>query len=234
MPVFVGLFAVPWLVTNMVSRTRIPEQYVGSSVDISALETLSGVVSGMVGGLVAAIFPAITAGIGSLVAGHATAQRDERVFIVSQGASRTAYYVGALLLWYVPGLYLIRGGMSSMQSAFYAPRTPQEYGIAIAMVALCGAVALLVSLLLARLVGQFVSRVRYDRLSLGILTVLIVVIWLTMGWTGLLVLTTASGIGMIPVYFKSRRLNCVGVLLVPAFVRCAGLGTLTAHLLGLG
>jgi len=234
MPVFVGLFAVPWLVTNAVSQTRIPEQHVGNSVDVSPLEALSGIVSGMIGGLVAAIFPAVTAGIGSLVAGHATAQRDERVFIVSQGAARTAYYVGALLLWYVPGLYLIRGGMSSMQSAFYAPRTPQEYGIAVTMVALCGAVALLASLLLARLISRLVSRVRYRWLSLSILALLVIAIWLTMGWTGLLVLATASGIGMIPACCRCRRLNCVGVLLVPALVRSSGLGAQAAQMLGLG
>ena len=234
MPVFVGLFAVPWLVANALTRTRIPAQYAGGSVDVTALEVISGIVSGIVGGLVAAVFPAITAGIGSLVAGHATAQRDERVFIVSQGAARTTYYVGALLLWYVPGLYLVRGGMSSMQSALYTPRTPREYGIAVAMVALCGAVALVVSLLLAQLVSRFISRVRYRWLSLGILAMLVIVIWLTMGGTGVLVLATASGIGMIPVSCKCRRLNCVGVLLVPALVRCAGLGTRVAHMLGLG
>lgn len=234
MPVFVGLFAVPWLVTNAISRISIPPQYVGDSVDLLPVEALTGIVSGIVGGLVAAIFPAITAGIGSLVAGHATAQRDERVFIVSQGAARTAYYVGALLLWYVPGLYLLRGGMSSMQSVFYSPRTPREYGLAVAMVALCGAVALVMSLPLARLVGRFVSQVRYRRLSLAMLAVLVIAIWLTMGWAGLLVLATASAIGAIPVCHKCRRLNCVGVLLVPALVRCAGLGAQVAHVLGLG
>jgi TctA family transporter len=43
----------------------------------------------------------------------------------------------------------------------------------------------------------------------------------------------AGGIGLIPVLFGSRRMNCLGVLLIPITLNMAGVGPDIARLLGL-
>ncbi len=53
------------------------------------------------------------------------------------------------------------------------------------------------------------------------------------GWRGLLVTFAATGIGLIPVMFHSRRMNCMGVLLLPMLLNMAGLGSAVAGWLGL-
>ncbi len=82
---------------------------------------VQGATSGVLGGLFAAFLPVVTGGIGGFVAGHATAQRDDRAFLVAQGAAKIVYYVGGLLLFFVPGLHLTRGGMAWMVSTRYTP-----------------------------------------------------------------------------------------------------------------
>ena len=96
------------------------------------------VVGGGMGGLFAAFFPVVTGGIGGFLAGHATAQRDDRLFIISQGASKVVYYVGGFLLFFVPGLHLTRGGMAWMLSTLYSAHTPASYFLATAGVVLAG------------------------------------------------------------------------------------------------
>lgn len=44
--------------------------------------------------------------IGGLISGHATAQRDSRLFVMSYGTCKTVYYVGSFLLFFIPGLSL--------------------------------------------------------------------------------------------------------------------------------
>jgi putative membrane protein len=83
LPAFVGLFAVPWVLQNLISQVRMPEQYLGRSVDLSPGLVARGVGAGALGGLFAAFFPVVTGGIGGFLAGHATAQRDDRLFLVS-------------------------------------------------------------------------------------------------------------------------------------------------------
>jgi putative membrane protein len=233
MPAFVGLFAIPWVLQNLLSQAQVPAQHASRSVDLSPGLIARGVGAGALGGLFAAFFPVVTGGIGGFLAGHATAQRDDRLFIVSQGASKLVYYVGAFLFFFVPGLHLTRGGMAGMLSILYAPYTPATYWLAIAATLICGALAFGLLLVLSRAAIGLVSRVDYRWVSAGTLVVLIGVVAALTGWGGLLIAAVATAIGLLPVLWGSRRMNCMGVLLVPLTLQMAGLGTMAAGWLGL-
>jgi putative membrane protein len=189
--------------------------------------------AGSLGGLFAAFFPAVTAGIGGFLAGHATAQRDDRLFIVSQGTSKLIYYVGALIFFFVPGLHMTRGGMAWMLSVIYAPRSPVLYWVAIAAMLISGALAFLLLLLLSRAAIALVSRFDYRWISVATLLTLVGMVLLMTGRGGLLVAAVATGIGLLPVMWGARRMNCMGVLLLPLTLNLAGLGTTVASWLGL-
>jgi putative membrane protein len=233
LPAFAGLFAVPWLVQNLLSRVELPEQHIAQTVDATPGVLLRGTLAGAIGGLFAAFFPVVTGGIGSMIAGHATAQRDDRLFIISQGASRVTYYVGGLLLFFVPGLHLTRGGMAWMLSSLWATYTPQAYYQAVAAVMLAGVISFFLLLLIARLMSRLVGRISYRRVSMGTLIVLLAVVLGMTGAGGLLICAVATGIGLIPVLWGSRRMNCMGVLLLPVALNMVGAGDTVAGWLGL-
>lgn len=233
LPAFAGLFAVPWLVQNVRSRGKLPEQHVGQTVDATPWLLARGTLAGALGGLLAAFFPVVTGGIGGLIAGHATAQRDERVFIVSQGASKVIYYAGSLLFFFVPGLHLTRGGMAWMLSSVWSPHTPRTYYLAVAAVVLSGALSFFLLLLVARAATKLVGRLQYRWISLGALAVLLAVVSGVTGAGGLLICAVGAGIGLMPVLWGARRSNCMGVLLLPIALDMAGVGGTVAGWLGL-
>jgi putative membrane protein len=233
LPAFVGLFAVPWILQNVLSRVALPEQHLARSVDATPGLVVRGTLAGALGGLFAAFFPVVTGGIGGLIAGHATAQRDDRLFLISQGASKVTYYVGGLLLFFVPGLHLTRGGMAWMLSSLWTAHTPHTYYLAVAAIVLSGAVSFFLLLLLARVAARLVSKIPTRWISLGTLAVLLIVVVGTTGWSGLLVCAVATGIGFIPVLWGSRRLNCMGLLLLPIALNMVGVGGRVAGVLGL-
>jgi putative membrane protein len=233
LPAFVGLFAIPGVIQNIIARTRVPEQHIGASLDITPSLLARGVLAGLLGGSFAAFFPVVTGGIGGLLAGHATAQRDDRLFILSQGASKVVYYVGGFLLFFVPGLGLARGGMAWMLSTVYAPGAPQIYFTAVAAVACAGAASFLLLLWFSRAAIALIGRVDYQRLSAATLVLLVTLVLALTGWGGLLVALAATGIGLIPVTFGCRKVNCMGVLLLPITLNMAGVGVGIAHWLGL-
>ena len=233
MPAFVGLFAIPWVLQNLLSQTRVPVQYAARSVDLSPWLILRGVGAGALGGLFAAFFPVVTGGIGGFLAGHATAQRDDRLFIVSQGASKLIYYVGGFLLFFVPGLHLTRGGMAGMLSILYTPHTPATFWLVIAATLICGALAFGLLVGLSRAALWLVTRLDYRWISAGTLGLLVGMVVAITGWGGLLIAVVATAIGLLPVMWGSRRMNCMGVLLLPLTLQMAGLGTTVAGWLGL-
>ncbi len=233
LPAFVGLFAVPWIVQNILSRVELPEQHIADTVDATPWLFLRGTFAGALGGLFAAFFPVVTGGLGGFIAGHATAQRDDRLFIISQGASKVVYYVGGFLFFFVPGLHLTRGGMAWMLSSLWSSYTPQTYYIATAAVVLTGILSFFLLLLMTRVTIKLVSKVHYRWVSLGTLAVLLVIVVGMTGWGGLLICAVATGIGFIPVLWGSRRMNCMGVLLLPIALNMVGAGSVIAGWLGL-
>ncbi len=233
MPAFVGLFAVPWVVQSLVSGVELPEQHIAHSVDATPGLILQGTLAGVLGGLFAAFFPVVTGGVGGLLAGHATAQRDDRLFILSQGASKIVYYVGAFLLFFVPRLHLTRGGMAWMLSSLWSAYEPRTYYVAVAAVVLSGVVSFFLLLIAAQLAIRLVGRVHTRSISLATLGVLIAMVGGLTGWGGLLTCTVATGIGFIPVLWGSRRMNAMGILLLPIALNMSGLGDVVAQWLGL-
>lgn len=217
MPAFVGLYAVPWVITNIISKTEIPKQNICTSIDLNYKLAIRGTFAGVLGGSFAALLPIITGGIGGLIAGHATAQRDDRLFIISQGASKTMYYVGGFLLFFVPyfGLYhLRRGGMAWMLSPFYVPRTIGDYFMILATIALSAGFAFFLLLRFSRFVIKVITKFDYRLISLFTVVILFAIVLTITGLRGIFITVVATGIGLIPVLFHSRRMNCMAILLV--------------------
>lgn len=229
---FIGLFAVPALLLNIISKLEIPKQHLPSSVDVTIEEVARGGGAGCMGGLLGAFVPSVTAGVAGLLAGHATAQKGDKAFIISLGASRIVYYVGALLLFFLPLLHLRRGWLAISINMFFVPETTEQFFILAGAVALCGFLAFVLLLGLSRVMIKIITKFSYRKISFAVLLVIIFIVFLIGSWQGLVIMLAASGIGLIPVMFHSRRLNCLAVLLVPLWLNIGGYGSAAAGLLG--
>ncbi len=232
MPAFVGLFTVPWLIMNVLSGVRPPPQTI-ARYRPTLRSALGGIVAGTVGGGFAAFFPVVTGGVGGMLAGHATAIRDDETFLVSQGASKFVYYVGGYLLLHVPDLWITRGGAAWMLRGLHRPQGGHDYVVAILAVAIACVVSLLMAGPMCRAVLWAIGRVGYRHLSVAALAVVTCLIVGITGWWGLLVAGVATGIGLLPVLYGSRRMNCLGVILLPIACNMSGVGSRIAEWMGL-
>ena len=233
MPVFVGLFAIPAVILNIVSKQKIPKQHISKSIDVTPTVAMHSTISGGLGGLMAGLFPIMTAGMGGLIAGHATAQRDDRIFVMSQGVSKVVYYVGAFLFFFVPGKRMGKGGLVAMASPLFTIYSIQEYWLAIAAMLLAGGIAFIMLHFLSKFFAKIVHQINYQLISVVTLLLLVGVVFGLTSWIGLFIMAVATAIGLLPVLFGSRRLNCLGVLLVPISLNMAGIGPKIAQWLGI-
>jgi len=234
MPAFVGLFAVPGLLQVLLLGARPPRQHEALSLqDIEPRLLLRGALTGLSGGLFAGILPVVSGGVGGLLAGHATALWNERAFLISLGASKVAYYVGSLLLLFVPGLTLARGGMAWMISSIYVPYGWRTYWLAVAAVALCGALAFVALVSIIRVAARLVNRWNPQWLAGAALLLIAALTMAFTNWAGLMVMGVATFIGLIPVLVGGRRINGLGVLLAPITLNVIGVGPAVARWLGL-
>jgi putative membrane protein len=214
LPAFVGLFTLPSLLQAFFVG-RSPPAQTRELTDVPSALLWRGALTGVVGGIFAAFLPVVSGGVGALFAGHAIGQRDERAFLISQGASRTAYYVGSLLLLFVPGLGLVRGGMSSILSTVFTPQGWSFYALVVAGMALCAIVAFGFTTGVAHAWVRHVHRISVRVMALAALCIACGLTFVFTGWVGALVMLVSTCVGCIPVFVGGRRMNCLGVLLVP-------------------
>ncbi len=233
MPAFVGLFTLPWLLINIASGVRIPRQHINAISDLSGMSLVRGTFAGGLGGGFAAFFPVISGGVGGFLAGHATALRDDRAFLVSQGVSKLVYYVGGFLFLFVPGLGMGRGGGAWLMRGVYVPDSYRDYYMALASMAIAGAVALLMVDPLSRGMIRLMEKSSFRFISAVSLVLVVSVVFAVTGWRGEFVMLVAAGIGLIPVLFGSRRMNCLGVILLPMACNMSGCGVTVAEWLRL-
>lgn len=232
MPAFAGLFAIPWLLMNLASRTRPPPQRVEIRLDATPRDLVHGIASGTLGGAFAAFIPVVSGGIGGLLAGHAAALRGDRAFLIAQGASKTVYYAGALLLWFVPGLHRTRGGGAAFLRGLHNPPA-DSYPILALSLLTAAALTLLLLPVFARALAHAMNRAGHAALSWLALGLIAGIVAAVSGWTGLLVMLVAAAIGLIPAVFGGRRMNSLGVILLPLACNMSGIGPAIAVFLGI-
>ena len=70
------------------------------------------------------------------------------------------------------------------------------------------------------------ERGKVMHIKISIISSLIIVglVYVVVGWAGLIIAAVGTGIGLIPVLYGSRRLNCLGVLLLPIACNMSGIG----------
>ncbi len=233
-PIFIGLFAIPSMITNVISKTNIPPQFVSKSVHLRAHHIIQSGVSGAAGGLYGAVTPGVTPGPSGYMAGHATAQSGETNFLMSMNVNRIVYYVGAATLLLHPDVHLRRGGVSMFIDLFgYSPKSSADYYLVISALCFAAFFSFILILGLSRVAGKFVRKLDFRIISIISIVVLVIIVVLFTSWQGLIVLTVASGLGLLPVLFQTRRMNLLAVLLTPMFLNMSGAGGTVAKLLGL-
>jgi putative membrane protein len=234
MPAFVGLFTLPWLLLNACSNSKPPPQRPQEETGPTRRASLRhGTLAGILGGGLAAFLPGITGGIGGMLAGHATALRNSEAFLVSQGASKTIYYTGGVLLFFMPGLHLTRGGGGWMLRSTVSTGSAHLYWLAGGAALLGGASAIILQPRMIKGALALAERTGYRALSIASAGIVIALVALFSGWMGLGVMLVATGIGIIPILHGTRRMHGLGVILLPIACSMSGLAPAITRLLHL-
>ncbi len=219
----IGLFATSSIILNLISKYEIPEQNIPKSIDSTPKELLHGAVAGSSGGLFAAFLPAVTAGVGGYMASHGFAQKGDKSFLVSMGASRVVYYVGAIALFFLPVLHLRRGALAMGINLFFTPESVQQFYLVDMGIAIAGIYAFFVVIYASKFLAKRIYKINPKVLNLVVLGIVVMLVYFMTSWQGLIIMSVATAIGLIPVLFNSRRSHCLAVILVPIWLNMSGI-----------
>lgn len=233
-PLFIGFFGMSWVIRNLLSRRTLPRQDTRDAVETHPTAVMNGIASGVIGGGIAAFFPVITGGMGALIGGHMASGKGDDTFVVSQGAARTVYYVGALFLLFMPTARITRGAVAWLIGGVYTPKTWLEFYYAGLVIILVAAISFITTLYISKAISRLLSVISYVHISLVVAVFLVLLTYLITGPLGILLLAVATALGFTAQVLNTRISYCLGALILPVLLNMTGTSGILLSLLGIG
>ena len=215
MPVFSGLFAVPAVIDSLLSEEEWPEQQKNISTSPNLRPAVTGTLSGLLAGTVPGIGPAIsTSSLTPLM------DKSRTAFLTALGAVNTVDIMASVLV-----LYTIERARSGASVAIQQLTVFTEAQLATTLGASIFALGLsfLISLRVSSAFPLIIQRFDFSRILKTVIMVLAVSTYIFTGLLGLLVLATASCIGL-NARAKGERAVLMSVLILPSILYFSGIG----------
>ena len=213
LPMLSGLFGISGLVHALVSSTQLPPQ--GESVPTTGggKNTLLSLGSGTVAGSVIALLPGLGPAQAAVMARAVLPRLGEEAFLILNGGINTVNM--ALSLVTMSALGFARNG--SLEVMLSIVKRPDAVALcqyaATGLVA--GGIAAILTMKLGKKVGTLLPKTNYAFVSAGIIAMVSGLVFWRTGLLGLLILLTATAIGLVAILTGAPRHHLMACIIVP-------------------
>jgi len=217
LPLLSGLFGLSSLIISFKSTT-IPNKQIIQPLRLIRLSKREFLKSSFASLFIVPFFSFLP-GIGS---GHATVISSEflslerKSFLILSGAVNTIIMGLSFITVYVIGKS--RTGSASAVHDLLQTITSNDIYIILLTIILVSIISFFLGIQLSKLTSKIIDKVNYKYLTLIIILFLLIVNLFLSNWIGLIILITSSALGIFAISSKSRRINLMACLIVPAIV----------------
>jgi putative membrane protein len=220
LPLLTGLFGVSGLIVSLKSKVQIPKQKVKRlrEIKLSKKDFWSSTFAGAFSSAICSFFPGIGSGhaavIGSELSG--SVRENQRSFLFLVGMISTVMMALSFVTIYVIGN--TRSGAAVAILELLGEMNVSDLVVVIFVVMVSGVLAFFIGLQLTKIFSVRISNINYQKLSVFVIVLLVVVNLFLTNVLGLLTLVIASALGVFCIQSGVRRIQLMGVLLVPTIL----------------
>lgn len=217
-PALTGLFGIPALIYSY--KEKLPQQNIDiSNVKISRKDVASGVASGSLVSILPGVSSAIATTLALVV--RRKKNRENAVSILSATNTSTNFFVLAVLFTILKarsGFALAINEMVSVEK-WDGFIIPYPYNLFLMAVVISSIISYYSTIFIGKIIAKNISKISYSIILKISLIIIISMVFIFSGFLGLLILTTASFIGILCLQAKVKRSLCMGVLLFPLIIK---------------
>ncbi len=208
--IFSGLFGMPTLILGLKSK-RIPKQKFHANVNLP--NAIKGSFKAVVAGVLLGMLPGLGSAQASFIIDAATKRKNEKELLVALGGVNTIVAIISIISLYAIGR--ARSG-AAVAISHIIPELTTNFLILTVLVAIFS-VSLACFLLLhfCKSLISLLSKVSYQKLLMGILIFITILVFVTSKFIGLLILAISTSIGLYTILSGVRRSVCMNVLILP-------------------
>ncbi|MBU0907915.1 MAG: tripartite tricarboxylate transporter permease [Nanoarchaeota archaeon] len=220
LPLLSGLFGVSSLVVSLKSAVKIPKQKVESlkKFRIGRKEFWRSTLAGAAAAPLCSFLPGVGSGHAAIIGSeiNGSLRKNRRGFLFLVGMINTVVMALSFVTIYAIGR--TRTGAAVAVEKLLGEMSVSDLVLILGVVFAAGISAFFVGLQLARLFSSRIDKINYRKLSLGVIVLLVIVNLFLSNILGLLVLVTASALGVFCIQSRVRRIQLMGALLVPTIL----------------
>ena len=215
LPMFSGLFGFSGLVESLRQKVNIPPQTI-EDIPVSKKTAAKAVLAGTIAGSAAGFFPGLGPAQVAVLSSQFLHNLGDKGFLMLVGSIGTVNFAVSLATLAV--LAKARNGAIIVVSQLL-PDISQLLLIFIAVLLMSGGIATILTLTTAKYFSRMITKVNYQKLVMGVMAFVLLLVFLFSGWLGLIVLATATTIGMIAPLKGVPRNHLMGCLIVPVLLQ---------------
>jgi putative membrane protein len=229
LPLLSGLFGASVLLPSIAHCSTIPEQHLDEEpVDIRAC--IRPICAGTAAGAFTGIVPSIGPSQGTVLAQLITRSRGTEEFLISVSSVNISKAIFSFIAIFAIGRAR-SGAAVAVGKIMDASSVNPPLIIGVALFA--GGIAAILQLSLGRLAAKHMDRFPYRWLCLAVLAFMVIFTLYCSGLAGIIVLATATALGILPAAANIKRTHAMGVLMFPCILFFAGIRESVLTALGL-
>ncbi len=207
LPMFSGMFGASLIIESLLTNTKLPNQIEEESTQINTINGLKGFMFGMA----TAVFPAIsTSQVVSIFKNNSSEDFIEKV----AGTSAANFTLTAIAAF---AMQKYRSGVMVLISR----EISISYYILIMIlttVIISASLSTSILLKLEHKITRLLARINYKKLNILILLIISLIVFISSGALGLLILTVSTALGVLTQELGVRKSSCMGALMIPVII----------------
>lgn len=214
-PMLSGLFGISTLLISLNESQSIPKQKALVKTRLRPKTTAKALLSGQFSGFLTAVLPGVGAATAAVISLQITRKLGDNGFMVLMGSIGTVNFVLSLAALQAIGKAR-NGSIIAVQSLIDV--SPREIWVFLASALVAGSAGCFLVLFFGRLFCSLLQRIDYKKTLMAVIALVSALVCILTGLWGLLVLTTATAIGLVPAIVKTARTHAMGCLMLPVIL----------------
>lgn len=213
-PMLSGMFGAATLLYSLFERTNIPPQQALPYTQLRTKHVAQALLGGVVAGGLTAVLPGVGAAHAAVVGMLLAMGTGDHGFLVLTGAIGTTNFFLSVAAY--DAVEKARNG-ALITATTINPDLPVVAAFGAALLA--GGLGTLLALGFGKVAARWMTLIPYQKLTVGVLVFVTVLVVVLNGWSGLLLYVTGTAIGLIPASTKAARAHAMSCILVPVALR---------------
>jgi putative membrane protein len=215
-PLLSGLFGISTLLISLNESQNIPPQEEDDQIKTDWKTMVKALLSGQFSGFITAVMPGLGASTAAVISLQITRNLGDHGFMMLMGSIGTANFVLSLAaLW---ELGKARNGSIIAVQELFPDVSAQAIIVFLCATLIAGSISVYLVLTIGRTFSRLITRIDYQKLVIGIICFVTMLVIILTGWIGLIVLITSTAAGLVPAITKVTRTHAMGCLLLPVIL----------------